>query len=90
MIHSRRAFCRQSLTVAASAALCGLVRNPVALAQTTFSPEGALQQLIDGNRRFAEGRMTSFAEDLDILRAKTVEKQEPFAAVGCDQLDPDR
>jgi len=25
--------------------------------------------------------MTSFAEDLDILRAKTVEKQEPFAAV---------
>jgi carbonic anhydrase len=81
MIHSRRAFCRQSLTAAATAAFCGLARNPVALAQTTLSPEGALQQLIDGNQRFAEGRMTSFAEDLDILKAKTVEKQEPFAAI---------
>jgi carbonic anhydrase len=40
-----------------------------------------LQQLIDGNRRFAEGRLTSFTEDLDILKAKTVDKQEPFAAV---------
>jgi carbonic anhydrase len=46
-----------------------------------LSPEAALQQLIDGNRRFAEGRLTSFAEDLDILKAKTVDKQEPFAAV---------
>jgi carbonic anhydrase len=44
-------------------------------------PEAALQQLIDANRRFAEGRLTSFAEDLDILKAKTVDKQEPFAAV---------
>jgi carbonic anhydrase len=81
MIYSRRAFCRQSLTTVATAALCGLSRNPVALAQTNLSPEGALQQLIDGNQRFAEGRMTSFAEDLDILKAKTLEKQEPFAAV---------
>jgi carbonic anhydrase len=46
-----------------------------------LSPEAALQQLIDGNRRFAEGRMTSFAEDFDILKTKTAEKQEPFAAV---------
>jgi carbonic anhydrase len=40
-----------------------------------------LQQLIDGNRRFVEGRLTSFSEDLDILKSKTVDKQEPFAAV---------
>jgi carbonic anhydrase len=46
-----------------------------------LSPEAALQQLIDGNRRFAEGRMTSFDEDLIVLKAKTAEKQEPFAAV---------
>jgi carbonic anhydrase len=75
MIHSRRAF------LAATAVFSGLVRAPTASAQTTLSPEAALQQLIDGNRRFAEGRMTSFAEDFDMLKAKTAEKQEPIAAV---------
>jgi carbonic anhydrase len=62
-------------------ALAGLTWETAASAQTALSPEAALQQLIDGNRRFAEGRLTSFAEDLDILKAKTVDKQEPFAAV---------
>ena len=81
MIYSRRSFFRETLTVAATAALSGLTRPSTALAQTTLTPEAALQQLIDGNRRFAEGRMTSFAEDIDILKAKTVDKQEPFAAV---------
>jgi carbonic anhydrase len=81
MIHSRRAFFRETLTIAAMAALSGLAREPTASAQTTLSPEAALQQLIDGNHRFAEGRLTSFTEDLDILKAKTVDKQEPFAAV---------
>jgi carbonic anhydrase len=81
MIHSRRAFFRETLTIAAMAALSGLAQEPRALAQTTLSPDAALQQLIDGNRRFAEGRLTSFTEDLDILKAKTVDKQEPFAAV---------
>jgi len=69
------------LTVAATAGVCRPDRMPTALAQTTLSPEAALQQLIDGNRRFSEGRMTSFAEDIELLKAKTVEKQEPFAAV---------
>src|SRR5689334_2096848 len=81
MIHSRRAFFRETLAVAAMAASSGLTLAPTAQAQTTLSPEAALQQLIDGNRRFAEGRMTSFTEDLDLLKAKTVEQQEPFAAV---------
>jgi carbonic anhydrase len=54
---------------------------PTAAAQTTLNPEAALGQLMDGNRRFAEGRMTSFAEDLELLKAKTAEGQEPFAAV---------
>ena len=61
--------------------ICSGWPRAAASAQTQLSPEAALQQLIDGNRRFAEGRMTSFDEDLDILKAKTVEKQEPFAAV---------
>jgi carbonic anhydrase len=72
---------RETLTVAATTALSGLAWEPTASAQTTLSPEAALQQLIDGNRRFAEGRLTSFSEDLDILKSKTVDKQEPFAAV---------
>jgi carbonic anhydrase len=46
-----------------------------------LSPDAAVQQLIDGNARFAAGRITSFEEDLSILKAKTAEKQEPFAAV---------
>src|ERR1700758_1841749 len=81
MIHSRRAFFRKTLTIATAAVFSELPRGPTALGQTTLSPEAALQQLIDGNRRFAEGRLTSFAEDLEILKAKTVDKQEPFAAV---------
>jgi carbonic anhydrase len=52
-----------------------------AAAQTPIEPEMALQQLIDGNRRFVEGRMTSFNEDLEILKAKNVAQQHPFAAV---------
>ena len=80
MIYSRRAFCRETLAVAATAAASGLTSG-TAWSQTTLSPEAALQQLIDGNRRFAEGRMTSFAEDLELLKAKTAERQEPFAAV---------
>jgi len=81
MIHSRRAFFRKTLMVATAAALSELPREPTALAQTTLSSEAALQQLIDGNRRFAEGRLTSFNEDLEILKSKTVDKQQPFAAV---------
>jgi carbonic anhydrase len=81
MIHSRREFVRKALTSAATAGVLGLIPRTAIRARTTLSPEAALQQLIDGNRRFAEGRMTSFAEDFDILKAKTVDKQEPFAAV---------
>jgi carbonic anhydrase len=81
MLHSRREFVCKALTSAAAAGVSGLIPATAIRAQTALSPEAALQQLIDGNRRFAEGRLTSFAEDLDILKAKTVDKQEPFAAV---------
>jgi carbonic anhydrase len=66
---------------AAAAAVAGLSGEYNASAQTSLSPDAALQQLIDGNRRFAEGHMTSFDQDLNVLKAKTVDKQEPFAAV---------
>jgi len=41
----------------------------------------ALKRLTDGNARYVAGRMTAFDEDLAILKAKTAEKQKPFAAV---------
>jgi carbonic anhydrase len=81
MTHSRRQFLRETVPAAATAVVAALSVEFTASAQTLLSPEAALQQLIDGNRRFAEGRMTSFDEDLGILKAKTVEKQEPFAAL---------
>jgi carbonic anhydrase len=34
-----------------------------------------------GNERFAAGKLTSFAQDLAILKEGTVDKQEPFAAI---------
>jgi len=81
MKRSRRVFFREIAAGAAAAGFAGLTLDLTASAQTTLSPEAALQQLIDGNRRFAEGHMTSFEEDLSVLKAKTAEKQEPFAAV---------
>jgi carbonic anhydrase len=50
-------------------------------AQSTLTPDEALRELLDGNKRFSSGRMTAFDEDLKILKQKTVDKQEPFAAV---------
>src|SRR5215831_3321356 len=81
MTCSRRRFHRWSLAGAAMAMLGEFKLSSQAKAQTPLSPETALQQLMDGNRRFAEGRMTSFDEDLEMLKAKTVANQQPFAAV---------
>jgi carbonic anhydrase len=81
MIQSRRAICGHFLAGAATIALAGVNMGLAASAQTLLSPDAALQQLIDGNERFVDLRLTSFAEDLDLLRTKTVEKQQPFAAV---------
>ncbi len=73
---SRRGF------LAASAATAIALTTPiVAWAQTLLAPEAALTQLMDGNARFVSGRLTSFDEDLAILKQNTVSKQEPFAAV---------
>jgi carbonic anhydrase len=51
------------------------------LAQTTLSPDAALQELMDGNNRFTAERLTACEHDLAILKQHTIEKQEPFAAV---------
>jgi carbonic anhydrase len=49
--------------------------------QTTLSPEAALDEIIEGNQRYVTGVATAHKHDLQMLQAKTAEKQEPFAAV---------
>jgi len=82
---SRRRFLTSSVASAAAGMLAGaglnLAAPSAARAQTTLSPEGALHEMMEGNKRFVEGRMTSFNDDLKMLKAKTVEKQEPFGAL---------
>jgi carbonic anhydrase len=51
------------------------------MAQSKLSPDAALQDLIEGNRRFSAHRVTAHEQDLAILKQNTMEKQEPFAAV---------
>jgi carbonic anhydrase len=52
-----------------------------AQAQSTLSPDAALQMVMEGNQRFVERRLTFYKEDLAILQQNTAEKQEPFASV---------
>jgi carbonic anhydrase len=80
---------RRFLQMAAGASLAGLataagleIANPhPVLAQSILSPDAALQELMDGNRRFTSRRLISFEQDLAMLKQNTLEKQEPFAAV---------
>jgi carbonic anhydrase len=74
---------RRFLAAGAAGLLAGgaiLAARP-ARAQSTLSPDEALAQLMAGNARFVAGDLASFKEDLDLLKAGTAEKQEPFAAV---------
>jgi len=54
---------------------------PGARAQSALTPDAALAELMAGNQRFITGRMTSNEHDLTILKEKTFDKQEPFAAL---------
>ena len=81
---------RQFLHTAAAGVLVGIARRSGVAARTPrlrgapaspFSPDAAVQELLAGNRRFAANQLTSIDHDLAILKAHTVDKQEPFAAV---------
>lgn len=50
-------------------------------AQDASIPQAAIQRLVAGNQRFVEQRMTSFDEDLDLLKRRSVGGQAPFAAL---------
>ncbi len=52
-----------------------------ARAQSALTPDAALAELMAGNQRFKTGRMTANEHDLTILKEKTFDKQEPFAAL---------
>lgn len=55
--------------------------GPRPVFQTSLSPAGALTELMDGNQRYVTGRTTAHEHDLQLLKTKTAEKQQPFAAV---------
>jgi len=85
---------RQFLQTALAGAVVGIAgqsgirvapaRRPSPGVLTHLSPDGALEELLAGNRRFAANQLTFVKQDLSALREHTVEKQEPFAAVlGC-------
>jgi carbonic anhydrase len=79
----RRRLLGCTLAGAAARVLAGteLVIPVAASAQTMKSPPEALQNLMDGNRRFTQRKLTFYQEDLAILQQNTAEKQEPFASV---------
>ena len=82
---SRRSVLRTSIAGAAAGILTGggieFAAPRPALAQSKVGPDGALQALMDGNKRFVEQRLRFYEEDLRILKQNTAEKQEPFASV---------
>src|SRR5882672_3966770 len=82
---SRRRFLQMTVggTVAGLTTAAGIefVTPRRVLGQTTLSPDAALQELMDGNKRFTTERLTACEHDLAILKQHTIEKQEPFAAV---------
>jgi carbonic anhydrase len=54
-----------------------------AVAQTTLTPDQALEELLAGNQRFIQGKATNTDQSLKHLQS-IAEKQTPFAAiVGC-------
>ena len=78
---SRRGFlCAVAGTAAVLAGATASSIRP-ALAQSSLTPDQALKELMDGNERYVRGELKSLNEDLAILKAKTAEKQEPFAAI---------
>ena len=83
-VASRRRFLHMGITGTVVGLLTSgleLAFTPQARAQSTLSSDAALTELMDGNKRFTTGRMTAHEHDLAILKQKTIDNQEPFAAV---------
>src|SRR6266699_1377045 len=74
-LFSRRRFLGTGLVGVMAATTLGVALPEHARAQNTRSPDEALQTLLEGNKRLIEKRLTSFDEDLAILRQNTEAKQ---------------
>lgn len=74
---------RRFMTAVAATGVAGtaMMHGVEAHAKSPMGVQEAIQELTAGNERFVAGKLTSFDLDLKILREKTVEKQEPFAAI---------
>jgi carbonic anhydrase len=61
-------------TAAGLAAAAGmeLISPPPVLSQSVLTPDAALQELMEGNKRFTAERLTSFEHDLTILKQHTI------------------
>lgn len=81
MAFSRRQFIGATAASLVAASSLDFMSTSPLRAQTILNPDEAMKELMDGNERFATGRMVSHEHDLTILKERTVEKQEPFAAV---------
>ena len=80
---------RQFLQAAVAGVVAGLVA-PAApwwsaarglTTRAALTPDEALQELMTGNRRYVASRSTTMDVDLALLKKRTADKQEPFAAV---------
>ena len=65
----------------AGAAMMHGVDAEAQASKSSIDADEAIRMLMAGNERFVSGKLTSFEQDLKILKEGTVEKQEPFAAV---------
>jgi len=75
---SRRALLRggAALTAGLAAGWGTEIALPrMAQAQTQMTPDQALQTMMEGNKRFTQGQMTSFNDDLKLLKEHTAEGQ---------------
>ncbi|WP_348268678.1 carbonic anhydrase [Edaphobacter paludis] len=71
------------MTAVAASGVAGaaMIRGVEVQAKSSIGVDEAIRELTAGNERFVAGKLTSFDLDLKILRERTVEKQEPFAAI---------
>jgi carbonic anhydrase len=83
-VSSRRQILR-AMFASAAAGVAGAtafeLAAPRSLAQANPTPDAVLRELVAGNQRFAANQLTSIQHDLEVLKNRTAEKQEPFAAI---------
>jgi carbonic anhydrase len=76
-----RAMFASATAGAAGATAFEIAAPPLLRAQSNLTPDAAAKELVAGNQRFAANQLTSIQQDLEVLKNRTAEKQEPFAAI---------